>query len=93
MQYLWTQCTDSINDMHVVSTDAIYYQSKTSENCLKYSNHEKKKKYLNACLNERLHLNPFVASVNGLLGVKAEATLKHITICLIKHWKEPYSLT
>ena len=43
--------TDSIHDIRVVKTDSISYQSKTPEKCLDTAKREKKKKYLNACLN------------------------------------------
>ena len=34
--------------------------------------------YLEACLQQRRHFSPFVASVDGLMGVEAMATLKRI---------------
>ena len=79
---LWTQGTDSIHNMRVVNTDAVSYQYKTPEKCLETADHEKKRKYLNTCLNERRHFTPFFASMDSLLGVKAEATLKRIAIHL-----------
>ena len=90
---LWTQGTDSIHDMHVVNADAVSYHSRTPEKFQETAECEKKKKYLNACLKERRHFTPYVASVDGLLGVEAEATLKRIAICLTQNWKEPYSRT
>ena len=50
-------------------------------------------KYLNACLNEHLHFTYFVSLVDGIIGVEAEAMLKHITSRLTQKWKEPYSRT
>ena len=41
---IWTQGTDSIHNMRVVNTDAVSYQSKTSEKCLDIVDHNKKKK-------------------------------------------------
>ena len=38
-------------------------------------------------------LHPFVASVDGLLGVEATATLKRIASRLASKWKQPYSQT
>ena len=38
-----------------------------------------------------MYLNPFVSSVDGLLGFKAEIKLKHNAIRLTTKWKEPYS--
>ena len=44
--------------------------------------------YLEACLHQRRHFSPFVASVDGLLGVEATATLKRIASCLATKWKQ-----
>ena len=49
--------------------------------------------YLEACLQQRRHLSPFVASVDGLLGVDATATLKRIASRLATKWRHPYSKT
>ena len=38
-------------------------------------------------------LPPFIASVDGLLGVEATATLKTIASCLATNWKQTYSKT
>ena len=47
--------------------------------------------YLEACLKQRRHFSPFVASVDGLLGVEATATLKRIASRLATKWKQSYS--
>ena len=49
--------------------------------------------YLEACLQQRQHFSPFVASVNGLLGVEATDTLKRIASRLATKWRQPYSKT
>ena len=54
---------------------------------------EKKKKYLQACLNERHNFTPIVASVEVLLWVAGEATLECLAIHLTANLKEPYSRT
>ena len=84
---------DSIHDMRVVNTDAVSYQSKTPEKCLETAECKKKKNYLKYCLNEHIYFTPFIALVDGLIGVDAEATLKLITICLSQKWKELHSRT
>ena len=53
----------------------------------------KKKMYLEACLQQRRHFYPFVASVDGLLGVEATANLKMIASSLATKWRKPYSKT
>ena len=84
---LWMQGMDSINDMRVVNKDTHFYLSKTPKKFLETPNKEKKRNYLDTCLKQRWKFNPFVASVDGLLGVEAEVTLKRITICLATKWK------
>ena len=49
--------------------------------------------YLEACLHQRRHFSPFVASVDGLMGVEATATLKRIASRLATKWKQSYLKT
>ena len=74
-----------------MNTDAISYQSKTPKKRLETAKRKKKRKYLNNSFNNRKHYTSFVASVNGLLGAGAEATLKRIAINLAHKCQEPYS--
>ena len=53
----------------------------------------KKRMYPEACLQQLRHFSPFVASVDGLLGVEAMATLKSLSSRLATKWKQPYSKT
>ena len=79
--------------MLVVNTDVNYYWGRTPEKYLEEAEKGKKKMYLEACLQQRQHFSPFVASVDGLLGVEATATLKKIASRLTSKWKQPYSKT
>ena len=72
--------------MHFVNTDAKYHLANTLEKCLQEAERSKKKIYLEACLRKRRHLFPFVASDNGILGVGAGATLKHLASLLATKW-------
>ena len=90
---LWQQVTESVHDMRVVNTDALTYQLKAPEKCLHKAEKGKKKIYLEACLQQRWHFSPFFASVYGLLGVEAMATLKRIASRLATKWKQSYSKT
>ena len=72
---LWQNGTDSVHDMHVVNTNAKSHTAKTPEKCLHEAERGEKRMYLEACLQQRRHFSPFVASVDGLLGVEAIATL------------------
>ena len=90
---LWQQGTHSVHDMCVVNTDAPTHQKKDPEKCLHEAEQRKKKMYMEACLQQRQHFYPFVASVEGLLGVEATATLKRIASRLAIKWKQSYSKT
>ena len=90
---LWKQGTESVQNMRVVNTDALTYQTKAPEKCLYEAEKGKKKMYLEFCLQQRRHFSPFIASVDGLLGVEATATLKRIASRLATKWKQPYSKT
>ena len=77
--------------MRVVNTDALTYQMKAPEKCLHEAEKRKKNMYLEACLQQRRHFYPSVASVDGLLGVEGTATLKRIPSRLANKWKQYYS--
>ena len=77
--------------MRVVNTDALSYVRRSPEKCLQEAESGKKKMYLEACLQQRRHFSPFVASVDGILGVEATATLKSIASRLATNWRQPYS--
>ena len=79
--------------MCVVNTDAPTYQKKEPEKCLHEAEKGKKKMYQEACLQQRRNFSPFVASVDGLLGVEATATLKRTARRLATKWKQSYSKT
>ena len=49
--------------------------------------------YLEACLQQRQHFSPLVASVDELLGVEASATLIRIASRLTTKWQQPYTRT
>ena len=73
---IWQYRMDSVHDMHVVNTYTKTQALKTPEKCLQEAERGKKWMYLEACLQQRRHFSPFVASVYGMLVVEATATLK-----------------
>ena len=89
----WQKGTDSVHDMRVVNTDALTHRKKDPEKSLHEAERGKKNMYLEACLQQRQHFYPFVASVDGLLGVEATATLKRLASRLATKWKQSYSKT
>ena len=86
LRYLWYNGTDSVHNMPVVNIDAKSYWKKSPEKCLEEADKSKKKMYLECCLQQRRHFSPFVAYVDGLLGVEATDTLKRIASCLASNW-------
>jgi hypothetical protein len=50
---------------------------------------EKKKKFLEACLEQRRHFSPFVASMDGLLGKESRTLLKKLSALLAEKWEKP----
>ena len=77
--------------MHVMNTGALSQQNKSPENCPLTEEKEKKREYLEACLQQHCHFSPFVISVHGLLVVEAGVTLKQISRTITTKWKHPYS--
>ena len=84
---LWTKGMDSIHDMRVINTDIIFYHSKNPRSAWKLLRRRRGKKYLYACLKQHQDFTPLVVSVNGLLRVEVEATLRHIASHLTTKWK------
>ena len=85
--------TDSVHDMRVVITDAKSYWEKSPDKCMEEAEKSKNKMYLELFLQKRRHFSPFVASVDGLVGVEATATLKRIASRLASKWRQSYSKT
>ena len=83
--------TGSIHNMRAVNTDVLSQQSKSLKNFLLAAEKGENCKYLRTCFHQSHHVSLFVDSVEGLLGVEAEATLKCISSRLTTKWKYPYS--
>ena len=49
--------------------------------------------YQEACLQQSTNFSPFVASMDGFMGVEATATLKRLVSRLATKWQQPYSKT
>ena len=77
--------------MQVVNNNTHSHRTKEPERCLQEAERGKKRMYLEACLQQRRIFSSFVDSVDGLLGVKATATLKRLASRLATKWKQSYS--
>ena len=85
---LWQQGTDSVHDMRVVNTNTQLHRPKDPDTCLREAEREKKRMYLEACLQQRRHFCLFADLVDGLMGVEATATLKTSSSRLATMWKK-----
>ena len=84
---------DSVHSMRVVNTDAKTHSVKTPEKC-----QQEAEKGENGCIwmhdsSSACTSPPFVASVDGILGVEATTTLKILASLLSTKWQKPYSRT
>jgi hypothetical protein len=74
---IWEQQTHCVVDVRIANVDLGPYLTSTPEKvllCLQET--EKKKKYLQACLDQRRNFTPFVSSTDGLMGREATALVK-----------------
>ena len=54
---------------------------------------EKKRKYLEPCLEQRRHFTPFVVSTDGLLGKEAKTLLRTLLAAIAEKTGKSYSET
>ena len=91
MRGFWARSTDCIVDVRVTDTDAKSYRNKTPAKVLAMQEEEKKRKYSQACREQRRHFVPFVVSADGLLGKEAKALLTRLAMKIAHKWDRPYS--
>ena len=90
---LFEKQTSCILDVRVTDSDCPSNLLASPEKVLARHEREKKKKYLEACLEERRHFSPYVCDCYGLLGEEAKAVNKKLAAKLASKWKAPYSAT
>ena len=93
---IWDLCAQGtyyIINIWVVNMDVASYLQKTLDKILAVTEREKKRNCLDFCLQQRRHFYPFIVSVNGLLGIYAEAMMKRLYRSLSTKWWQPYSRT
>jgi hypothetical protein len=74
----------------VTDTDAKSYQSCDPHKVLASQERNKKKKYLQFCLEQHKHFTPFIVSIDGLIGQEAGELLKRLSLQLADKWQHPY---
>jgi hypothetical protein len=84
----WARGTDCIID---VRTDAKSNRSKDPHKVLEAHEREKKRKYLEPCLEQRRHFTPFVVSTDGLIGREAKTMLKELSALLAEKLGKSFS--
>jgi hypothetical protein len=72
----WAHATDAIIGVQVTDTGVKSSRSHDPHKVLAQQEHEKRKKYFDACLKQCKHFIPFVVSMDGLLGREAAELLK-----------------
>jgi hypothetical protein len=87
---LWARGTDLIIDVPITDVDSKTQRSKDPHKVLEAHEREKKKKYLEACLEQRRHFSPSVASTDGLLGMESRTLLKKLSALLAEKWEKLY---
>ncbi len=92
IQGLWARGTDCIIDVRVTDLDCKSNRSKDPHKVLAQHEQAKKKKYLEACTEQRRHFSPFAVSTDGVIGKEARALLWRLLALLADKWDQPYSV-
>jgi hypothetical protein len=71
---------DCILDAGITDLDANSNKSRNPDKVLAAHKREKKKKYLEPCLEQQHHFSSFVVSTDGRLGKEAEIVLKRLAL-------------
>ena len=83
-----------IHDLMQKQTGSVHYMrvlNTSPERYLQDAQLAKKEIYLEDFLQQHQHFSRFFDYVDGLLGLKVEATMERIASCLAKKWQKPYS--
>jgi hypothetical protein len=88
---LWDPQTGCILDVRVTDLDQPSQISMDPAKVLRKHENEKKRKYLQPCLDQRRHFSPFVVSTDGMLGREASCLIKRLSQKLATKWQRPLS--
>ena len=88
---LWARGTDCIIDVRVTDTDCKSQHSKDPMKVLETHEKEKKKKYLESCLEQHHHFTPIVVLTDGLVGREAKTLLKKLSTLIAEKSGKSYS--
>ena len=82
---------DTIFDICVTYADSPSYLNKSSVQTLENHEKRKRKKYQQACEDQRRSFVPLVMTTDGMLGEATKATVKRLAVLLSNKWNRPYS--
>jgi hypothetical protein len=88
---LWKKGETCILDIRITDTDCKSYSSSSSAKVLEKAAREKKRKYLEACLERRRSFAPLVYSVDGMACKEAVAFEKRVASLLASKLDRRYS--
>jgi hypothetical protein len=88
---IWSKQTSCIIDVCICDTDSNSYLSSTPEKVMWKQELEKKKKYLQPCLDSRRDFTPYVLSVDGMLATEVKELNKRLAGKIANRWKTTYS--
>ena len=88
---LWKKGTSCVLDTQIIHTDAKGYSSTTSANNIEAAARMTKRKYLQACLENRRSLISLIYSAVGMVAKEAKASEKRIAALLAGKWNRSYS--
>eukprot|EP00978_Attheya_sp_CCMP212_P019465 scaffold54527_cov24-Attheya_sp.AAC.2 len=87
---VWSKRTSCIVNVRICDTDSNSYLSSTPEKVLRKKELEKKKKYLQPCLDSRRDFTPCVLLVDGMLATEAKELNKRLAGKIANRWKTTY---
>jgi hypothetical protein len=85
--FVWARSTDYILVVRVTDTDAKSYSKRAPAKALESQENEKKRKYLEACLERRCHFTPFSAQRMNLRQTSSSQTRQQMAkVILASMW-------
>ena len=91
MRGFWARSTDCIINVRIIDTDTKSYRNNNPAKVLAMQEDKKKRKYLQACKEQRQHFVSFVVSADGLLGKEANVLITRLAMKIAHKWDRMYS--
>jgi len=89
----WDCYINCIIDVRVYDMNQLSYLARKPSSIIKIAENDKKRKYLDACLEYCWYFTPFIISCKGLFGKEASFFMKRLAKKLANKWNRPYSST